>query len=541
MSKSVESVTIVGGGTAGWLTALILDTNLNKSRGHRRVKIALIESPNIPTIGVGESTIQNLKSTLQSIGINESEFISRCNASFKMGVHFIDWSKATSTSSSKFFHPLNSPVACGGLSPAYHFRKFGPHWLGTSFGENVLPNAKVIAAGKGPRAVLSSDYFWEVNYAYHLDAGLFANFMREFAVGRGVEHIKDDVLDVVLDENGAIESLQLERAKRYDVEFVVDCTGFKSLIRSKLGGDTFVSGNDRLLNDRAIPLQVPHPDPTKIEPCTRVTALGAGWVWRVPLYNRLGTGYVYSSAFRSDEEARTEFLAHLRASGDLPNDGAEPQTRVIKMRVGYTPQPWVKNCVAIGLSSGFVEPLEATAIYTIDAAAHRLVMNFPDKGCSPSLARAYNSTMTALVEEVFDFLQLHYVTSNREDPYWRAVRETKLSDWLSEKMELWRYRLPDLDDTHKNVLFDFSNYIFALMPKGYFAKAHSPLDETVRFEDWQDYGRSINAKANQFLNILPSHFDLLTAIRERRSHPQSELRLPADLLGNVGTPFFGRS
>jgi hypothetical protein len=208
-----------------------------------------------------------------------------------------------------------------------------------------------------------------------------------------------------------------------------------------MGAEPFVTAGDRLLNDRAIPLQIAHCDRTKIEPCTRATALGAGWVWRVPLYSRLGTGYVYSSAFRSDDEARAEFLGHLRAIGELPADAPEPETRVIRMRVGYTRQPWIKNCVAIGLSAGFVEPLEATAIYSIDAAATRLVMNFPDKQCSPALAKEYNARAAQLTEEILDFLQMIYVTSNRTEPYWIAVREeTRRSEWLRDKLEVWRLK-----------------------------------------------------------------------------------------------------
>jgi tryptophan halogenase len=295
-----------------------------------------------------------------------------------------------------------------------------------------------------------------------------------------------------------------------------------------MGAEPFISTGDRLINDRAIPLQIPHPDPTKIEPCTRAIALGAGWAWRVPLYSRVGTGYVYSSAFRSDDEARAEFIAHLRASGDLPADAEEPETRVIKMRIGYTPQPWIKNCVAIGLSSGFVEPLEATAIYSIDAAAHRLAMNFPDKQCNPALAKAYNALSTSLMNEIIDFLQINYRTSNREEPYWQAVRtETKLSDELRDKLELWRCRFPDLNDTSHHNLFDFSNYIYVLSPKGYFAKIHSPLEASIRREDWQAFGQELKAKTTKLINILPAHYELLTSIRNGGSAPKNELRLPA--------------
>jgi tryptophan halogenase len=534
MSNRVERVTIVGGGTAGWLTALILNGYLNKGKRDSRVEIAVVESPKVPTVGVGESTIQNLKFTLKDVGIDEAEFIRRSNASFKLGVHYMGWSRATSVSEANFFHPLSNAPACGGLSPAHHFRKFGPHWLGASYGASVLPNASVIAAGKGPRRLNKGNYEREINYAYHVDAGLFADFMHDVAVERGVKHIRDDVVDVLRDETGAISALQLERAGRYPVEFVVDCTGFKSLIWSRMSGEPFVSAGDRLLNDRAIPLQLPHRDPTKIEPCTRATALGAGWVWRVPLYSRLGTGYVYSSAFRTDDEARAEFLGHLRATGELASDVPEPETRVIKMRVGYTREPWIRNCVAIGLSAGFVEPLEATAIYSIDAAATRLVMNFPDKQCSPALAKAYNTRATRLIEEIVDFLQMVYVTSNRTEPYWTAVREeTRRSERLRGNLELWRYRFPDLDDSYDAALFEHSNYTYVLYPRGYFAKLDSPLSGSILLEHWKAFGQDLRQQISTLAAALPSHYDLLTNIRALRSLPANESRIPAERIARL--------
>jgi flavin-dependent dehydrogenase len=518
MSDRVERVTIVGGGTAGWLTALILNTNLNKDPKRKRIKVTLIESPKVPTIGVGESTIANLKLTLQSFGMDEADFIRRSNASFKLGVHYIDWSRANHGISRRYFNTLNPEPACGGFSPAYHFRKFGPHRRGASYGESVMPNAAVIAAGKGPRRLGGSDFTAEINYAYHVDAALLAECMRDFAVARGIEHLRDDVVDVLLDQGGAIEALQLDQRGLYPVEFVIDCTGFRSLIWSRMGAEPFISVGQRLLNDRAIPFQLPHRDPKAIEPATRAIALGAGWVWRVPLYSRLGTGYVYSSAFRSDDEALREFVAHLRAGGDLAADAPEPETRVIKMRVGYTRQPWIKNCVAIGLSSGFVEPLESTAIYAIDAAAHRLVMNFPDKQFSPTLAREYNALSTALMEEIVDFLQLNYITSKRDEPYWVAVREeAPRSEWLRHKLELWRVRIPDLNDTYSHVLFSYHLYINLLLARGYLDDVRFTLEDAIRSEDWVAYNQNIRAQEAQHLAVLPSHYDLLTSIRAGNS------------------------
>ena len=512
MAKPIEQVTIVGGGTAGWLTAIILNANLNMAGEKPRVLVTLIESPNIPTIGVGESTIQNLKNTLKRSGLDEAEFLRRSNGSFKLGVRFLDWSKRGD--GDNFFHPLDNPPLCGGLTPAYHFKKFGAHWLGTSFGENVAPNASIIAAGKGPRPLAAPSYQYDVNYAYHVDAGQFAELMRHFATARGVKHIRDDVVDIEQTESGMISALHLRNVGRHPVEFVVDCSGFRALVWNRMGARPFIHANNRLFNDRAIPLQVEHRDPTKIEPCTRAQALSAGWAWRVPLYNRVGTGYVYSSAFITDDQAKAEFVSHLRKTGDLAADAPEPDTRVIQMRIGHTPEPWIKNCVAIGLSQGFVEPLEATAIYSIDVSARRLVMNFPDKDFAPELAKAYNSRAARMTEEVIDFLQLNYLTSNRDEPFWRANRNnTTISDWLRDRLELWKRRFPDMDDTEGRVLFDSNNFLYVLYPKRYFENIRPPLEHLLRREDWKSFGRELKQFTDQLKTMLPSHFDLLTHIR----------------------------
>jgi hypothetical protein len=358
------------------------------------------------------------------------------------------------------------------------------------------------------------NYESAISYAYHLDAALFAEFMRDTAVLRGIEHIRDDVVDVFTDQNGAISGLQLKKAGNYPVEFVIDCTGFRSLIMERVGTEMFVSLSDHLLNDRAIPVQIPHRDPKKIEPCTRATALGAGWVWRVPLYSRVGTGYVYSSAFRTDDEARRELFSHLRAIGDLPADAPDTDTPVIKMRVGYARKSWVKNCVVIGLSGGFIEPLEATAIYTIELAARWLVAHFPDKGVSPQLAMRYNALMSSLYEEIRDFIQMHYYTSNRPEPYWVTAREDmRLPDSLRENFALWRVRLPDDTDSRANSLFKHWNYTVVMQPKGFFKGLQFPLDSSLSKEQWDNFGRDLDGYRRELLRVLPDHYELLRDIR----------------------------
>ncbi len=513
MNNRVERITIVGGGTAGWLTALFLNNYLNRFRQGQPVAITLIESPNVPTVGVGEATIISLPKLMQQMAIDEAEMFRRCNASFKLSVRFCDWSFDGAGRPLTFFHPFNRPSAIGAFSPAYHYLKFGPPLPGMSLVESVIPNVGLVHALKGPRALNAQNYDRTIDYAYHLDAALYAGFMRDTATSRGVEHIRDDVDDVFLDENGAVSALQLREAGRYAVEFIIDCTGFKNLIMERLRTAPFISLNDHLLNDRAIPVQIPHRDPKKIEPCTRATALGAGWVWRVPLYSRVGTGYVFSSAFRSDDEARAEFFSHLRAIGDLPAEAPDPNTHVIKMRVGYTNQSWVKNCVSIGLSGGFIEPLEATAIYTIELAARWFVAHFPDRTASPALASRYNALMTGLYEEIRDFIQMHYYTSNRSEPYWVAAREAPLPDTLRERLELWRVRLPDDTDSRPNSLFKYWNYTVVMQPKGFFKGLRFPLDGSLSRDHWDKFGRDLEAYKRELMRVLPDHYELLTDIR----------------------------
>lgn len=514
MSKRIEHVTIVGGGTAGWLTALMLQTKLNSIPDEKNVQITLIESPDVPTIGVGEATLITLPSTLQEFGINEREFMHRSNASFKLAVRFADWFTDAQGERPVFYHPFNAPPMCGTHIPAYHYRKYGPPKPGMSFADSIVPNVAILRAMKAPREMGAPDYDLHISYGYHLDAGLFAEYLRDSAIHRGLTHIRDNVLDVEKDEKGFISALKLEKNGRHPVELVIDCTGFRGVVHSKVSEDSFVGFSEYLLNDRAIPVQIPHRDPKKIEPCTRANALSGGWVWRVPLFSRVGTGYVYSSAFKSDEEARDEFLSHLRTVGDLPSDAPDPDTRVINMNVGYRKNPWVKNCIAIGLSGGFVEPLEATAIHTIEMGARWLLMNFPTKEIDPGLVQQYNALSSRLYESIRDFIQIHYLKSNRFEPYWRAARsDVKVSDSLKWRLDLWRNRLPEEHDTRGETPFINWNYLFILEPKGHFSGHEYAVDAMLRKEDWDKYCAGLERSKQNVLKILPDHYEMLTALR----------------------------
>ena len=516
MSNRIEHVTIVGGGTAGWMTALMLVSFLNRPTDNP-IRITLIESANIPTVGVGEATVPGMVGLMKTLGIDEFEFFRRCNASFKCGVRFVDWNRKPDGSSRTFVHPFQTAPYLDHFRSAYHFHRFAGE--DDQFANSVIANQEVVEAGKGPRPASAQRYEMPFNYAYHLDAGLFANFMRDLAVERGVEHIYDDIDEVLLDEQGKVGQLRLKEGGLRDVEFVIDCTGFRGLVINETLQEPFTSFNDMLLCDRALALQVDHVCEDEIESCTTSTALGAGWVWNVPLYNRVGTGYVFSSQFRSDEEAIEEFLGHLGARAQ----GKEP--RVVPMRVGRTERCWVENCLAIGLASGFVEPLESTAIYIIEMQIRWFLESFPDKGVNPLLAKRYNRWMDDLYEEIVNFIIMHYRTSNRDDTaFWRTVRhDTPIPEKLAEDLETWRYCLPGPVDTQNNKLFNYWNYLYVLFGKRYYDDVDYPLESFVPAQQWQHYSDRISTVKRNIREKLPTHKQLLDQIRAQAS---GQLALP---------------
>ncbi len=521
----VGHVTIVGGGTAGWLAASMLNSSLNQHSDGPPVRVTLIESPNVPTVGVGEATVPGMPRLLGQLGLDEKQFFLRCNASFKLGVRFVGWDLDAAGRPLEFFHPFDSVDPIHGIDPSYHLHRFVEPGQARDFFDHLLPSGDVIRACKGPRRVEDQDYHYRIRHAYHLDAGLFAVFLREVAVARGVEHILDDVVDVQQGEDGNITALRLKERGLVPVQLVVDCSGFRSLVIGKVMGEPFESYSDQLLCDSALAVQIPHEDPARLEPCTRSTALGAGWCWRVPLYNRVGTGYVFSSRFRSDGEAIDEFRQYL----GMPE--AEP--RVIRMRIGRVRRNWVKNCVAIGLSAGFIEPLESTAIYAMEMAVRWLVRHFPDRSISPVLARSFNAAMQSLYEEVRDFVVLHYVSSNRPEPFWVAARsEIEMPETLRESLELWRHTFPSAEDTADHTLFIYWSYLCVLYNKGYYDGVSLPLEDRVSRRDWEVFAGKLEATKRRLIASLPDHYQLLTAIR---AAAQREARLhappPAAALG----------
>lgn len=510
----IDAVTIVGGGTAGWLTAAMLNRFLNERHDGPPVAITLIESPDIPTVGVGEATVPGMRGVIQRLGLDEAEFMLRCNATFKYAVRFDDWNLDHGDKGISFLHPFNTPEFLRGKDPAFHFHRYGAEDADTTLIDALLPNAAMIRERRAPRLLDGEGYDGVIRYSYHLDAALFADYLREVTIRRGITHIRDDVTDVTLDDKGLVTALTLKKGGAHPVDFVIDCTGFRGRIIGEALQEPFDSWNDRLLCDSALAVQLPHIDPRAIAPCTTSTALGAGWVWNLPLYNRAGTGYVFSSAFRTPDEARDEYVAHLNGLGYEID--AEP--RLIRMQVGRRRRAWVGNCVAIGLAGAFVEPLEATAIHTIAVSARQLVVNWPDRRMNPAMANRYNRSMGEILDNVLEFIMMHYLTSNRPEPFWQAARnDVTVPPRLEENLTLWRHLLPAITDVKGLHLFSSWSFLCVLYAKGYFEGQSFPIEGSLDREDWRDYTAKMQKISRNYSEALPDHYEFLTQLRNDTS------------------------
>jgi len=500
MGEPLRSITIVGGGTAGWLAAAFLNRFCKSKDKKRDLRITLIESPSIPIVGVGEASLPGMVYLLNQLGISESEFFEKTDATFKVAAHFIDWNRDDKGQPIDFLNILNAPDTLDGRQLADYFITFHPSRAapdaGLAYARTFSPVVEIVRDNLAPRRPGEPDFSGEVGYTYHFDATKLAVFLRDIATSRGVKHILDDVDEVNLDERGFVKSLSLRRKGEHKVDLVVDCTGFRGSILQKALGEPFEPYSDHLLNDRAAVVQFPHKDASVIAPTTRATAFSAGWNFNIPLTTRVGTGYVFSSQFSSDEQAIDELLDFY---GDQAK-GCEP--RIIPIRTGRVRNAWVKNCVALGLASGFIEPLEATAIFMSDLGSRWLHHYLPTQDFEPELASAY--------EEVRDFVQLHYFLNNRPDPYWRAAREEmKLSDRLQENLEIWRQVTPEALELDTTFLFSSRVYTLLLIAKGFYKDVRLSRASSLNRAEFDRFREDVRKERPDQLAGLISHAQFL--------------------------------
>ena len=520
MGEPLRSITIVGGGTAGWLAAAFLNRFCQSKDPARPLEITLIESPTVPIIGVGEASLPGMVVLLHQLGVSETEFFKHTDATFKVAAHFVNWNHDADGKPIEFLNILNGPGAIDGRKLADYFINFHPAnatpEAGMAYARSFSPVVDIMRGNFAPRRPGEPDFSGEVGYTYHFDAAKFAVFLRDLAVARGVKHVLDDVDGVNLDERGFVKSLNLRQGGERGVELVIDCTGFRGSILQQALGEPFESYGDYLLNDRAAVVQIPHKDPDIIEPTTRATALSSGWCFHIPLTTRVGTGYVFSSQFSSEDAAIAELLAHY---GDQAK-GYEP--RIIPIRTGRVRNAWVKNCIALGLSGGFIEPLEATAIFMTDLGARWLHHYFPTTDFEPELAAAFNRQARRVFDEVRDLVQLHYYLNNRQDSeYWKAARaDARVSDRLRANLEIWRSTTPEPLELDTSFLFSADVYTLLLIAKGFYKDAKLTKSAFLDQGAYQRYRAGVRQTRPAQLAGLVSHAAFLKTIGQDIPAPQ---------------------
>ncbi|MBB3167362.1 tryptophan halogenase family protein [Simiduia aestuariiviva] len=467
MSGQIKNIVIVGGGSAGWLTAGLIASEQGSA-----VTIALVESPDIPAIGVGEGTWPSMRMTLQRIGISETTFIRECDASFKQGTRFVDWQGGNGPQ--QYTHPFSLPLEYASLNLASHWlrHKAQASDAAPSFAEFVTPQAAVAAQGLAPKQAATPEYAFNLNYGYHLDATRFADLLRKHVVETlGVKHIQAHVVDIESASNGDVAALRLDNDQHLAGDLFIDCSGAQSLLIGKHFETPFTSLKNTLFNDRALAVQVPYPSQdAPIASTTVSTALPDGWVWDIALQSRRGVGYVYSSAHADEDKARSSLANYLRNAA--PEAGlSESDFRALRFSPGHYQQLWVNNCVAIGMAGGFIEPLEASALAMVEQGAALLADQLPaNRAVMDVVAQRFNEKMAYHWRAIVDFLKLHYLLSERDDSqYWRDSRSIEYcSESLRARLALWHQQSPWHDDAPRiDELFPSASYQYVLYGMGF--------------------------------------------------------------------------
>ncbi len=418
------SIVILGGGTAGWMAANLLQHHWGKLGA----RVTLIESSDIGIIGVGEGSTPQLKHFFDTLGIAEADWMPRCNATYKTGIEFIGWSDRPGYES--YFHPF--PTALDSFTAPQFFYNTRARRTGRDVWAHPDRFFLPTALARQCRAPLAPDNFpFLTSYGYHFDAHLLGAYLREVATGRGVEHVDAKIASVALTADGDVEALLATDGRRFEADLFVDASGFRAVIIEGALGEPHRDFADNLFNDRAVvtPTPLPAQGPGV---CTRATAKSAGWIWHIPLTNRVGNGYVYSSRHIDPEAAADELRGHLGLSPDA-------EVRHLQMRVGRVERSWVKNCLAIGLAQGFLEPLEATALHIVLATVESFIEAVEAGGQSDAVRDAFNDRVGRRYEGIRDYIVCHYRAALRHDTdYWREARgHDRLSDSLKGIFSAW--------------------------------------------------------------------------------------------------------
>ena len=486
---AIKTIVVVGGGTAGWMSATALATVL---RG--RYAIRVVESDDIGIIGVGEATIPMIRRFNQVLGIDENEFLKATQGTFKLGVEFVNWGKQ----GDRYMHGF------GSLGQDMHTVKFDQYWqkmrrLGKARDLEAYSITRMAAKANKfmpARADMPNSPLAGIAHAYHFDASLYARFLRGVSEQRGVRRTEGKIVDVSQREgDGHVDAVVLESGERIEGDLFIDCSGFRGLLIEGALGTGYQDWTHWLPCDRAI--AVPCESAPELLPYTRSTAHSAGWQWRIPLQHRIGNGHVYCSRFISDDDAQATLMANL--------DGkplAEP--RKIRFTTGMRKQGWNKNVVAVGLAGGFLEPIESTSIHLIQSAIARLIEFFPDQGFRQLEIDEYNRQSRFEYERIRDFIILHYKLNQRDDSaFWKECAAMAVPDTLAHKMELFRARGRVVRTD--NELFAEAGWLQVLYGQNLQPDGYDPLVDLLSEAEIEEYLGSISDVVAKCADAMPSH------------------------------------
>ncbi len=503
MDKRVQHIVVVGGGTAGWLTAGVLAAR-HPDRSENGLSITVIESPDVPTIGVGEGTWPTIRKTLLTIGIKESDLLADCEASFKQGSRFDGWVDGSGADS--YHHPFELPVSQNANELLHAWQTFAPD---KPFAQAVCIQGATEQNGLAPRQRTMPEYTGAMNYAYHMNAVKLAELLRVHITEKlGVIHISDHVTQVLGAKDGDITGVRTRENGVIEGDLFIDCTGQKSLLLGGFYGVDFVDQSHVLFNDRALVTQVPTGERDPIISQTISTAHEAGWIWDIGLTKRRGVGCVYASSYMSDERAEAVLKGYVKAD-DLP-------VRALNFTSGHREYFWHQNCLAIGLSAGFLEPLEASAIVLAELSAEMLAENLPVmRSGMKHEADKFNRLFAYRWARIIDFLKLHYILSRRNEPYWRDNRKPEtIPARLRDYLEIWKHRPPNAYDfEHAREIFPASSYHFILYGMG-IAWAQHPTLEPLSRDKMRAQMQTVIKKQKAFAAGLPTNRALLAGLQK---------------------------
>lgn len=495
-NKIIKNIVVVGGGTAGWMSAALL----SKSLGCKNYSITLVESEQIATVGVGEATIPMILLFNSVLGIEENEFIRETNATFKLGIEFVNWRKQGST----YFHPF------GFLGADMDGIGFMHYWLRWQKQGGTLDYSKFNVETEAARAFKFTRTLHEpdsiampkVNYAFQFDASLYAAYLRRYSEKLDVKRVEGKITHAQQDaHSGYIESIVLDNGKIVEGDFFIDCSGFKGLLIEETLQSGYHDWSRWLPANRAA--AVPCESAGELLPFTRATAQESGWQWRIPLQHRIGNGYVYSNQFITDEDASDKLMSRL--------DGkalAEPKT--LRFVTGVRKKCWVKNCVAVGLASGFIEPLESTSIHLVQVAITKVLAFFPRDGFSDLLIKRFNDEMEYEYEYIKDLIVAHYKITEREDtPFWRHVKNMDIPDSLATRLEIFKTRGEIM--VKQNEIFKETSWFSVLAGQGFFPQSYHPIADKISDDELRLRLTKIRTSVQSRLNTMPTHTEFIRA------------------------------